>query len=175
MSSSDKIVYAPRAKSGHANSRKVRSTRPKVIVTKSYRARWHPSAYGLGLSFPRSTAPVHLRPRATNWTLAVHSPAFVSLRVRYYYTLIKHFTPKGHYFAHWRGKKPFLRTVSGAQTMFLHVCVKKKLMNGILNAWKKWCSIWKYFNFTSYTYIKLYLPSLRIKDSSTYTLKLQIF
>ena len=35
MSSSDKIVYAPRAESGHANTRKVRSTWPKVIATES--------------------------------------------------------------------------------------------------------------------------------------------
>ena len=85
MCSSDKIVYAPRAESGHANSRKVRSTWPKVIVTESYLARWHPSAYGLGPSFPRSTAHDHLRPRATNLTLAVHSPAFGSRRVMYYF------------------------------------------------------------------------------------------
>ena len=38
MSSSDKIVYAPRAESGHANSHKVRSTWPKVIATESYLA-----------------------------------------------------------------------------------------------------------------------------------------
>ena len=38
MSSSDKIVYAPRDESGHANSRKVRSTWPKVIATESYLA-----------------------------------------------------------------------------------------------------------------------------------------
>ena len=84
MSSSDKIVYAPRAESGHAYLRKVRSTWPKVIATESYLARWHPSAYGLGFSLPRSTAHDHLQPRATNLTLAVHSPAFVSLRVSYY-------------------------------------------------------------------------------------------
>ena len=54
MSSSDKIVYAPRAKSGHANSRKVRSTWLKVIMAESYLARGHPSVYGLGPSFPRT-------------------------------------------------------------------------------------------------------------------------
>ena len=71
MSSSDKIVYAPRAESGHANSRKVRSTWPKVIATESYLA----------------VRILGLRPRATNLTLAVHSPAFVSLRVSYYYII----------------------------------------------------------------------------------------
>ena len=84
ITSSDKIVYAPRGESGHANSSKVRSTWPKVIATESYLERWQPSAYGLGPSFPRSTARDHLRPRATNLTLAAHSIAFVSLRVIYY-------------------------------------------------------------------------------------------
>ena len=36
MTSSNKIVYAPRDQSGHANSRKVRSTWSKVIATESY-------------------------------------------------------------------------------------------------------------------------------------------
>ena len=85
MCSSDKKVYAPRAESGHANSRnKVRSTWPKVIVT-YFLTQWESSAYGLGFSLPRSTAHDHLRPRATNLSLAVHSPAFVSLRVRHYF------------------------------------------------------------------------------------------
>ena len=48
---------------------------------------WQPSAYGLGFSLPRSTAHDHLRPRATNLTLAAHSPAFVSLRGSYYYLI----------------------------------------------------------------------------------------
>ena len=85
MSSSDKIVYPSRDESGHANSRKVRSTWPKVIATESYLARWQRSAYGLGPSFPRWTAHDHLRPRATNLTLAAHSLAFVFLRVSYYF------------------------------------------------------------------------------------------
>ena len=84
MSSSDKIVYAPRAESGHANSRKVRSPWPQVIATESYLARCQPAAYGLGFSPPRSTARDHLRPRAMNLTLAAHCLAFVSLRVIYY-------------------------------------------------------------------------------------------
>ena len=92
MSSSDKIVYAPRAESGNAHSRKVRSTWPKVIATESYLARWQPSAYRLGPSFPRSTAHDHLRPRATNLTLAAHSPAYVSLRVSYYYVQFEAFS-----------------------------------------------------------------------------------
>ena len=87
MSSSDKIVYGHRGESGHAISRKVRSTWPKVIATESDLARWQPSAYGLGPSFPRSTAHDHLRPRATSLTLAAHSPAFVFLRVSYYYSM----------------------------------------------------------------------------------------
>ena len=68
MSSSDKIVYAPRDESGHANSRKVRSTSPKVIATESYLARWQPSAYGLGPSFSRSiTFSRSKNPRPTAW------------------------------------------------------------------------------------------------------------
>ena len=74
MSSSDKIVYAPRDENGHANSRKVRSTWPKVIVTESY----------LTLAFDSSRS---LRPRATNLTLARHSPVFISRRVKYYFFL----------------------------------------------------------------------------------------
>ena len=61
-------LYARRAESGHANSRKVRSTWPKVIATESYLARWHPSAYGLGPSFPRSknfSRGKNLRPTAS--------------------------------------------------------------------------------------------------------------
>ena len=38
MSSLGKIVYAPRGESGHANSRKVRNTWPKVIATERYLA-----------------------------------------------------------------------------------------------------------------------------------------
>ena len=38
MSLSGKIVYAPRGESGHANSRKVVGTWPKVIATERYLA-----------------------------------------------------------------------------------------------------------------------------------------
>ena len=64
MPSSGETVYAPRGESSHANSRKVRSTWPEVIVTESYLgnflARYEFSAYGLGFSLLRSTARDHL-------------------------------------------------------------------------------------------------------------------
>ena len=83
MSSSDKIVYAPRGESGHANSRKVRSTSPNVIASESY--------LPCSIIFPRgknrrptaagshsraSTVRDHLRPRATNFDGRCAFPRF---------------------------------------------------------------------------------------------------
>ena len=49
------------------------------------------------------------------------------------YALVKYFAPKAHYFApwdhyfaHWCAKRPFSLCGNGAQTRFLHACVKKK-------------------------------------------------
>ena len=93
MSSSDKIVYAPRDESGHAHSRKVRSTWPKVIATESYRAReWRPEAVGRGLSpceitfsrgkNPRPTASgSHSRARHLTITFGLVRRTWRSLRI----------------------------------------------------------------------------------------------
>ena len=42
-----------------------------------------------------------------------------------FYAMVKHFTAKGHYFAHWRAKRSFSLSVNGAETRVLHACVKK--------------------------------------------------
>ena len=41
--------------------------------------------------------------------------------------LVQHFTPKGHYFAHWFGMRTFSLRVNGAKTRVLHACVKKRM------------------------------------------------
>ena len=41
-----------------------------------------------------------------------------------FYSQGKRFTPKGHYFAHRCGKRPFSLSVNGARTRILHTCVE---------------------------------------------------
>ena len=88
MSSSDKIVYAPRAENGHANSRTVRITWPKVIVIESYLA---VSSLGLRPRFLTLALDSSRSPSAScdELTLAVHSPVFISRRVMYYYERVR--------------------------------------------------------------------------------------
>ena len=87
---SGKIVYTPRGESVHANSRKVRSTWPKVIATESYRA---VRILGLRLRVLTPALDSSRSPSASCGELdaRLHSLTFTSLRVMYCYVMISVF------------------------------------------------------------------------------------